>query len=90
MAPLIFKSRMIEYNANTEQFVAHELQHHTQLPQILALRRIIEELQVSEKKATIVFVDFSKAFDSVNRKVAVHILKNYGIPVEIMSYSSNV
>ena len=35
-------------------------------PQILALRRLIEELKISKRQAYIVFVDFSKAFDSVN------------------------
>ena len=30
------------------------------------------------------FVDFSKAFDSVNRKAMLHILLNYGIPQEIV------
>ena len=53
-------------------------------PQILALRRIIEELKISKKQAYIVFVDFSKAFDSVNRKAMLHILLNYGIPQEIV------
>ena len=51
-------------------------------PQILALRRIIEEFKISKQKASIVFVDFTKAFDSVNRKVALHILRNYGFPEE--------
>ena len=31
-----------------------------------------------------IFLDFSKAFDSVNRKVMMHILLNYGIPEEIV------
>ena len=53
-------------------------------PQILAIRRIIEELKISRKKAYIVFVDFSKAFDSVNRKAMMHILLNYGIPEQIV------
>lgn len=51
-------------------------------PQILALRRIIEEFKISQQKASIVFVDFSKAFDCVNRKVMLHILRNYGFPEE--------
>ena len=54
-------------------------------PQILALRRLIEELKISNKQAYIVFVDFSKAFDSVNRKAMLHILLNYGIPDEIVN-----
>ena len=53
-------------------------------PQILALRRIIEEMRISHSKATIVFVDFAKAFDSVNRNIMVHILSNYGIPDDII------
>ena len=51
-------------------------------PQILALRRIIEELKISKQKASSVFLDFSKAFDSVNRKVMLQILFNYGIQEE--------
>ena len=54
------------------------------LPQVLALRRIIEELRVSNKKASIVFVDFSKAFDSVNRSTMLHILTMYGVPEKII------
>lgn len=54
-------------------------------PQILAIRRIIEELKISSKQAYIVFVDFSKAFDSVNRKAMLHILLNYGIPQETVN-----
>ena len=53
-------------------------------PQILALRRLIEELKISNKQAYIVFVDFSKAFDSVSRKAMLHIVLNYGIPEEIV------
>ena len=55
------------------------------IPQILALRRLKEELKISNKKAYIVFVDFSKAFDSVNWKAMLHILLNCGIPEEIVN-----
>ena len=34
--------------------------------------------------ASIVSVDFSKAFDRVNRKIMLHILLNYGVPDEIV------
>ena len=44
------------------------------LPQILVLRRIIEEICTSSRNATLVFIDFSKAFDSVNRKTMLHIM----------------
>ena len=37
------------------------------LSQILALRRIIEEITNFNKEAVFIFVDFSKAFDSIDR-----------------------
>ena len=54
------------------------------IPQILALRRIIEEMAIGKQKATIIFVDFAKAFDSVDRRAMLHILQNYGIPDDII------
>ncbi|KAL5271253.1 hypothetical protein ACHWQZ_G001778 [Mnemiopsis leidyi] len=54
------------------------------LPQILALRRIIEECRIGKKSAAIVFIDFSKAFDSINRDALFHILSLYGIPAPII------
>ena len=48
----------------------------------MTIRRITEERKISHKKASIVFVDFAKAFDSVDRKALLHILYNYGIPDE--------
>ena len=52
---------------------------------ILALRRIIEEAKRNNVPATIVFVDFSKAFDSVHRTKMMQILKTYGIPNELVN-----
>ena len=54
------------------------------LPQILAIRRIIEECKIGNKSAAIVFVDFSKAFDSLNREALFHIIGLYGIPAPII------
>jgi len=59
-------------------------------PQVLALRGIIEGLEVSEKKASIVFVDFSRAFDGVDRRVMMHVLVNCGIPEGMVSAVSVV
>ena len=53
--------------------------------QILALRRIVEELKNYQKEAAIVFIDFKKAFDSVNRVKMFDILSAYGIPVETVN-----
>ena len=36
------------------------------LGQVLKLRRIIEEINFCNKTTALIFVDFSKAFDSVN------------------------
>ena len=47
---------------------------------ILALRRIIEGTKAKNLKATMVFIDFKKAFDSVHRGLLMKILKAYGIP----------
>ena len=55
------------------------------LPQILALRRIIEEIKIANRKAPIVFVHFSKAFHSINRSTKLHILHLYGLPDEIIA-----
>ena len=54
------------------------------LAQILALRRIIEEMKNGNKDLTIVFVDFKKAFDSINREVMFDILSLYGFPDKII------
>ena len=50
------------------------------LGQILTLRRINEEITFCNKTAALIFVDFSKAFDSVNREKMFAILGLYGIP----------
>ena len=54
------------------------------LGQIPTLRRIIEEITLCNKTAALIFVDFSKAFDSVNREKMFEILGHYGIPSEII------
>ena len=48
------------------------------LGQILTLHRIIEEITFCNKTTAIIFVDFSKAFDSVNREKMFEILGLYG------------
>ena len=54
------------------------------LSQILALRRIIEEITNCNKEAVFIFVDFSKAFDSIDRNKMFDILSLYGIPMFII------
>ena len=55
------------------------------LSQILCLRRLIEESKLSNRDLALVFVDFSKAFDSVDRDKMFEILKLYGIPEKIIA-----
>ena len=52
----------------------------TTISQILSLRRLVEETTYSNLDSALIFVDFSKAFDSVDRTRLFDILKLYGIP----------
>ncbi len=55
------------------------------ISQILCLRRLIEESELCNLDISLVFVDFSKAFDSVDRDQMFKILELYGIPPKILS-----
>ena len=55
------------------------------LSQILCIRRLIEESQACNKDLALVLVDFSKAFDSVDRDKMFEILGLYGIPTKIIN-----
>ena len=50
--------------------------------QILTVRRILEGVRAKNLEAVLLFVDFSKAFDSVHRGKMKEILLAYGIPEE--------
>ena len=50
--------------------------------QILTIRRILEGVQAKNLQATLIFVDFTKAFDSIHRGKMEQILLAYGIPKE--------
>ena len=47
--------------------------------QILTIRRILEGVRAKNLQATILFVDFTKAFDSIHRGKMEQILLPYGI-----------
>ena len=53
--------------------------------QILTIRRLLEVVKSHNLPAVILFVDFSKSFDSIDRKNMKHILKSYGIPAETVN-----
>jgi len=53
--------------------------------QILALRRIIEEVQINNIPAVLDFIDFRKAFDSISRGKLFQILASCSIPETIIT-----
>ena len=53
--------------------------------QILTVRRIIEGVKANNLEAVILFVDFSKAFDSIHCGKIAEILQAYGIPNETIA-----
>ena len=53
---------------------------------MLTLQRILEGVKSKFLLATLLFIDFSLAFDSINREKMKYILIIYGIPTEIINY----
>ena len=60
-------------------------QKRSTVGQILTVKRIIEEVKAYNLPATLLFVDFSKAFDSIHRGKMKEILLAYGIPTETVN-----
>ena len=53
--------------------------------QILTIRRILEGVRAKNLQATLLFVDFTKAFDSIHRGKMELILLAYGLPKETIA-----
>ena len=53
--------------------------------QILTIRRIFEGVRAKNLQATILFIDFTKAFDSIHRGKMEQILLAYGVPKETVA-----
>ena len=53
--------------------------------QISTIRRILEGVRAKNLQATLIFVDFTKAFDSIHRGKMEQILLAYGIPKETVA-----
>ena len=53
--------------------------------QILTIRRIVEGVRAKNLQATLLFVDFTKAFDSIHRGKMEQILLAYGLPKETVA-----
>ena len=58
--------------------------------QILTIRRILEGVRAKYLQATLIFVDFTKAFDSIHRGKMEQILLAYGIPKETVAAITSV
>ena len=55
------------------------------MSQILTIRRILEGVRAKNLQATILFVDFTKAFDSIHRGKKEQILLAYDLPEETVA-----
>ena len=53
--------------------------------QILTIRRILESVRAKNLQVTLIFVDFTKAFDSIHRGKMEQILQAYGISKETVA-----
>ena len=53
--------------------------------QILTIRRILEGVRAKNQQATLIFVDFTEAFDSIHRGKMEQIQLAYGIPKETVA-----
>ena len=49
-----------------------------------ALRRLMEGATARQLELVVTFVDFRKAFESVNRRMMFAILRHYGVPERAM------
>jgi flagellum-specific peptidoglycan hydrolase FlgJ len=57
---------------------------------IATLRNIVEQSMEWESPLLITFVDYEKAFDSVDRKILWRLLEHYGIPLKLVNLIKEV
>ena len=51
----------------------------------MTIRRILEGIRVKNLQATLLFVNFTKAFDSIHKEKMEQILLEYGLPKETVA-----
>ena len=55
---------------------------------ILTVRRLVERIKSKNLPAIIAFIDFRKAFDSIQTGKLMEILKAYGVPVKTVDVAN--
>ena len=55
------------------------------ISQILSIRRILKSVRAKNLQATLLFVNFTKAFNSIHRGKMEQILQAYGLPKETVA-----
>jgi len=65
-------------------------QHRSCADQIATLRIIIEQLLEWNSSLYMNFIDFEKAFDSIDREVLWQVMKHYGIPDKLVRITQNM
>ena len=73
---------ILRYNQNGFRKSRGTVEH------VLAIRRIIEGIDVKGGSAVLTFIDFKKAFDCINRGRMMKILKEYGVSDEVVKQLS--
>ena len=53
--------------------------------QMLTVKKIKEEIQLNNLKTYIIFLDFTKSFDSFDKNMMAEISRLYGIPMETVN-----
>ena len=71
------------YRSTTSQILT--IRRRSTTSQISTIRRILEGVRAKNLQATLIFVDFTKAFDSIHRGKMEQILLAYGIPEETVA-----
>ena len=73
------------YNALLRNHLEPKIRNKSTTSQILTIRRILEGVWVKNLQATLLFVDFTKAFDSIHRGKMEQILLAYSLPKETVA-----
>ena len=86
----IFESKTIkQFFKNYKRVISEECglfrRNRSTTSQILTIRRILEGVRAKNLQATLLFVDFTKAFDSIHRGKMEQIIVAYGLPKETVA-----